>query len=141
MLEVNVPIFFKLVSFLELDWPIHTFFMLFFLHVSCYSVSSVYKQLNSMECAKGICGGSRWTTQLASKSVVARCAHPAALVNLVYTQFILIRNGSIRNASRIYGFFKKQLAALSNLRNRKSISIFLRNALVERFQNKKHMGR
>ena len=58
----------------------------------------------------------------------------------VYTQFILIRNGSIRNASRIYGFFKKQLAALLK-RNRKSISIFLRNALMESFQNKKHMGR
>ena len=53
-----------------------------------------------------------------------------------YPQFLLIRN-----ARKIYGFLKKQLAALSILRNRKSISIFLRNALMESFQNKKHMGR
>ena len=65
----------------------------------------------------------------------------AASFKECYTQFILIRNGLIRNASGINGIFKKQLAALSNLRNRNSISIFLKNALMERFQNKKHIVR
>ena len=39
------------------------------------------------------------------------------LVRLSYTQYPIIRNGLIRNASEVWGNFKKRLVNGSNLRN------------------------
>ena len=51
-----------------------------------------------------------------------------------YTQSVLIRNGSIRNASRIYGIFKKQLAELSKRNGQLKYPDFLEMALMRGFK-------